>query len=953
MQMLTALPRPESRWSVSQAERAFYGQYGWCINAFPTIGEIIIHLREELNRPDLEARGWRRDEVLTNVFLLSCAISDTVDDFLSGPHYDFSQAARVFSPAGVIVRPLNRLMRISSDLRTAAHAGLLRWRSKWETAVVDLAAMLASGAKNSFADSQIRTLLDHRFPSRLLTIRARVPAAFRSQDLTHFDGLALGRKLASECPDRHRPIVVVGLRTAGSYLAPLVRGYLESRDYRNVTTITLRPKQGLSERERQLLAHAAAEGAVVSIVDEPVDSAGTMAKAVESLRKLGFPLGNIRALFPAHPFRRGWREGTPGLALSGLRAITLEPAEWRKRVYLESDAALDQIHHYLESDGQHVASVRVCPADSPVVAELNRQQDPGLHWRLKRVYEAEVERRPGVIEKRWILAKSVGWGWLGYHAFLAGTRLSDFVPRVLGLREGVLFMEWRKREESADVRPPIEAAAAYIADRACHMALGEDPTRDLSEAGRHRGTEELASVLGGAFGWKLTAALKRPRIQQQLAHLPCPVSALIDGKMRKAEWVGNGQVLVKADFEHHGMGKHELNLTDPAYDLADMILQWELGEQDERHLIRGYIEASGDAGVSGRLYLHKLLAGTWAMNQAIRKLNHPALWERRDEINREYLRAWRFLIIHTMRFSAALCRRPDEPRWSEPLSVLDVDGVLDKQIFGFPSTTAAGIEAVSLLASHGRACALNTARSASTLKEYCRAYGFVGGAAEYGSFVWDAITGREQVLATPESLAQMETLKARLREIPGTFLDDDCRFIVRAYTYARGTTVPLPEAVMRGLLTALRLDRLRLHQTYTDSTVIAAECNKGSGLQALLALAGHSGWETHVVGDSEPDLAMFHAATRSFAPSHIGCPGPAHLLGCRIAGRPYQVGLLEIVRSLVHPEGGSCPRCRWPHPALSEADELFRRLLETADRAPMRLLLRSMLDPKAVRSFLH
>jgi len=27
--------------------------------------------------------------------------------------------------------------------------------------------------------------------------------------------------------------------------------------------------------------------------------------------------------------------------------------------------------------------------------------------------------------------KSVGWGWLGYHAFLAGRRLSEFVPPIL------------------------------------------------------------------------------------------------------------------------------------------------------------------------------------------------------------------------------------------------------------------------------------------------------------------------------------------------------------------------------------------------------------------------------------------------------------------------------------------------------------------------------------------
>jgi len=61
--------------------------------------------------------------------------------------------------------------------------------------------------------------------------------------------------------------------------------------------------------------------------------------------------------------------------------------------------------------------------------------------------------------------------------------------------------------------------------------------------------------------------------------------------------------------------------------------------------------------------------------------------------------------------------------------VLDIDGVLDKQIFGYPSTTAAGMRALGLLHSHGRAVALNTARTVREGKEYCQAYGFVGGAA--------------------------------------------------------------------------------------------------------------------------------------------------------------------------------------------------------------------------------
>ena len=44
--------------------------------------------------------------------------------------------------------------------------------------------------------------------------------------------------------------------------------------------------------------------------------------------------------------------------------------------------------------------------------------------------------------------------------------------------------------------------------------------------------------------------------------------------------------------------------------------------------------------------------------------------------------------------------------------------------------TAAGMEALSLLNAHGLSIALNTARSAVEVKDYCEAYSLAGGVAE-------------------------------------------------------------------------------------------------------------------------------------------------------------------------------------------------------------------------------
>jgi hypothetical protein len=76
-----------------KAELDFYRDYPWCLNALPAIRDVVEHLRRELRRLDEGLENWQRAEVATNVFLLSCAVASSVDDYLNGEVYDFSKAA--------------------------------------------------------------------------------------------------------------------------------------------------------------------------------------------------------------------------------------------------------------------------------------------------------------------------------------------------------------------------------------------------------------------------------------------------------------------------------------------------------------------------------------------------------------------------------------------------------------------------------------------------------------------------------------------------------------------------------------------------------------------------------------------------------------------------------------------------------------------------------------------
>src|SRR5262249_50866647 len=131
--------------------------------------------------------------------------------------------------------------------------------------------------------SDIEGLLNSPLPRQLLHSRPRIPAAFHAQDLTHEDIVSLGKKFVASMPDRERKILVVGLRTAGSYFVPVLHAYLSSQGYSQVESVTIRPKNGLGFWERPRIQDAARRDAMVLVIDEPGGTGSTYARAVDCL----------------------------------------------------------------------------------------------------------------------------------------------------------------------------------------------------------------------------------------------------------------------------------------------------------------------------------------------------------------------------------------------------------------------------------------------------------------------------------------------------------------------------------------------------------------------------------------------------------------------------------------------------------------------------------------------
>jgi hydroxymethylpyrimidine pyrophosphatase-like HAD family hydrolase len=950
-------------------ELDFYSAYAWCLDAYPTVGDTIQYLGREIERLQINLNDWQTHEVALNIFLLSCGVLNAVEEYLRGsaPRVPVRLMTRLGRGAVWVAGAMSVVEAAGSTRSWRRRAGVRRWQQRWQAGLDNFLSVFVRGQSlraASFAEPAVRLtelLLSLPLAPDLRTKHVAAPNLFRRLDTTHLDILALGQRFADRFPDRSEAILIVGLRTSGSYFAPLLKAYLKARGYQVVVSLTIHPGKGPGRRERQQLQHCARHGFTALIVDDSPLTAGTIVLALDIARRAGFSREKLKALVPTHAATRDCLKVLPDQIV-----VSLEPEQWHKCRLLDPKLVERRLAEYFQAPDILGMRLVASEAAGNFNARLQDLSSGDRGARLKRVYEVHLETKRGK-EIRYVLAKSVGWGWLGYHAFIAGERLRGFVPPILGLRDGIVYMDWYPqpvlaKREAGERQELIETSASYVAARARSLALGSPPASGKSIKGHEYGLQLLRKSLGGAYPWLAGYTLMRRHLGRRLSRERCPLPTLIDGKMGHPEWIVGPHGFLKIDYEHHGMGKSELNTTDPAYDLAETILSLTLSAEEERRLIRRYVEMTEDGELEQRLFTNKLLAGFWTMSSAQEHLFiKPQPADMQQQLHEQFMRAWHFLTEQTARFCGALCRPAQDVRWRSPLVALDVDGVLDRRRLGFPSTSADGIEAVSLLAAHGFCVALNTARSVAEVKTYCQAYGFAGGVAEYGGYVWDAVNQRGQVLLSEEAMRQLAELRACLRRIPGVFLDDRHQYSIRAFTYqgkpravlsvlvsmlrgsgtGPGTPTPLSPLAVDQLITELGLDRLSILQTAIDTTIVAKEADKGTGLMVLRDWVP-SDAETIAIGDSEADLPMFRVANRSFAPAQIGCAPQARLLNCQIAPHSYQRGFLDIARLLVHPDGRQCDHCSnvrslWPR------NNLFMETLEAADRTLWRTLMRAVL----------
>src|SRR5437868_6884827 len=112
---------------VMEAEARFYQEYAWCLNSCIIVRDAVKHLDEELVRLDTPLENWQRGEVLTNVYLLACALLNAVEDDLRGPVY---QMPRLVAWIPLARLTLNVVEKLARWKRAWRNRRMTEWRQR-------------------------------------------------------------------------------------------------------------------------------------------------------------------------------------------------------------------------------------------------------------------------------------------------------------------------------------------------------------------------------------------------------------------------------------------------------------------------------------------------------------------------------------------------------------------------------------------------------------------------------------------------------------------------------------------------------------------------------------------------------------------------------------------------------------------------------------------------------
>lgn len=930
----------------------FFSGYRWCLNPILSLSDLMIRIEEEVQRLAALEISWQREESMINVYLFACAISCTLDDYLTRRRWHLAPIGNIYPKFRRLVGLVDELVNFPRTLHAYLRFGRLwSWKAEWDELVERACELLIYGGETGTDRlSDMRVMLGRlRSMTKagdLLVQRMKLNEGFRCQDLTHHDIISMGKRYLSVGLDKQGEYVIIGARTAGSYIAPLLKVLFQRNRIDKTLWMTVRPKFGIHGHERRRLRGLVNANTNVVLVDDYSNTGGTFRMLEKAVTALGVPPSKITMLAPIHPAK-----GQGKLTLrEEVKIITLDQQDLHINRLLDPESVEDLLRDLLSSED--VEDIRVLKDTSVDALNLKlwSHYPDSFQVRLKRIFQISIRRKDGSVQMERILGKSVGVGWLGYHAYLAGIELSEFVPRVIGLRKGILFMTWIDGQPLPGHDPSdqaIERMASYLACRTERLGLPEDPRS--SPPFLSWGWLEILSVLRRAYG-TLPGYLKHDVLLRALKRALHYSPTLVDARMHPSEWLSTNREIYKIDFEHHNFGAPELDVVDPAYDLAIACYEFHMTEEEEGRLRLGYSNKSGDKiDLLERVFLYKLLHGTSEGKKANLHLLSARSNKIRQQLNELSMWSWNFLVFTMNRFCSNLMRRPDNPHGQKGLFFMDIDGVLDTEVFGFPHTTISGLSGLALLRSGGYSVIPNTGRSCFNVKNYCSSYGLEGGIAEYGSAIVDSFGGREIPLVSSEVMSQLEICRKGLEGLKDVFVDPNYHYCLRVYRYDLNGTRGLGVHEVNDLVSDLGLDRLRVIARKADTYIVGRDADKGAAIELYKTHMGVGSRTTVAVGDSKEDVSMFMNVTRAYAPANCSASIRkfAKEKNWTIVSEKSQRGLLQVAEIETGVRRSASQTLNLNNIEKGSFNELMAKLLTIAEMPRYRRML-LLLDRKGL-----
>jgi hydroxymethylpyrimidine pyrophosphatase-like HAD family hydrolase len=703
----------------------------------------------------------------------------------------------------------------------------------------------------------------------------RIPTCFHSFDQHPDDVRWLAAAFWRRYPGFQAPLCVVGVRTSGSYLAPLHAAALRATGARGADVLTYRPGRPFLRWERSALRAIARVGGMVLISDDPPGSGTSLATAARAICSAGVP--EDRVVFLLSVFGSG--EELPG-PLRGWPAVVQPWADWSVHGRLAPGPVAGALAGLLGPDTE-VSEVQ--PLGSPGPAGGRGHARQRFAVRL-------LDRQSGESVRKQIVVEGAGLGYLGRQSVAVARALTGYVSGVYGFADGLLYRDWLPPQPHCSTgEADASTVAEYVAAR--QQALPAPSAAVDRLGGRDPVWEVAARLMSGQYGPLALPArplLLDPLMRRLLSH---DHPAVLDSKTDLRHWLPDPAAAGsprKVDFYQRAFGHLDLACYDPVFDLAGAAAD-PPSPCFEARLRDAYHRVSGQQ-VDGERWLLYRLAQLWRLGFA-------------DDLDDDQVRRRSAAAIHD--YLAALYLG-DLPPATGPLCAIDLDGVLECDRLGYPATSPTGALSLRALIAHGYRPVLATGRSVADVRDRCATFGLAGGVAEYGcALVHD---GEVADLRPQRAREVLDRIRRELSGRPGVQVDPRYTYAVRA----RVDHGPVP-ADLLAQLAGVTDPQVHVIQGEGQTDITVTSLDKGSALRALAGRLPGPADCALAVGDSPPDLPMLASAAAARAPrnARLGAGGA----GIRLTGRAYQAGLAQACADLLGHHPGSCPICRPAKPA--------------------------------------